>query len=105
MDKKFQGLYLHENAFNLIPQQLFCTKAKNIRESRNAAVRMSPAVPLYHYLRSRKTNKIEPRSYSMQHYSGEKKHDLEMSMPSCRLYKPVSDWLKMLPLDITTVNM
>ena len=35
----------------------------------------------------------------------EKKHDLKMSMSSCWLYKPVSDWLKMLPLDITTVNM
>ena len=27
MDKKFHRLYLHEIAFNLIPQQLFCTKA------------------------------------------------------------------------------
>ena len=28
MDKNFCRLYLHELAFNLIPQQLFCTKAK-----------------------------------------------------------------------------
>ena len=34
MDKKFRRLYLYEIAFNLIPQPLFCTKAKNIRESR-----------------------------------------------------------------------
>ena len=34
MDKKFRRLYLHEIAFNLILQPLFCTKAKNIRESR-----------------------------------------------------------------------
>ena len=34
MDKKFRRLYLHEIASNLVPQQLFCTKAKNIRESR-----------------------------------------------------------------------
>ena len=27
MDKKFCRLYLHKNAFNLIPQQLFYTKA------------------------------------------------------------------------------
>ena len=31
MDKK---LYLHEIACNLFPQRLFCTKAKNVRESR-----------------------------------------------------------------------
>ena len=34
MDKQICGLYLNEIDFNLIPQQLFCTKAKNIRESR-----------------------------------------------------------------------
>ena len=34
MDKKFRRLYLYKIAFNLIPQQLFCTEAKNIRESR-----------------------------------------------------------------------
>ena len=34
MDKKFRRLYLHKTAFNLVPQQLFCTKAKNITESR-----------------------------------------------------------------------
>ena len=47
MDKKFRKLYLHKIAFNLIPQQVFCTKAKK--------------------------------------YQGvkEKKHDFEMSMPSC----------------------
>ena len=28
MDKKFRRLYLHEIAFILVPQQLFCTKAK-----------------------------------------------------------------------------
>ena len=33
MDKKFRILYLHEIAFNLTPQQLFCTKATNITES------------------------------------------------------------------------
>ena len=27
MDKKFRRLYLHEIAFNLIPKQVFCTKA------------------------------------------------------------------------------
>ena len=33
--KNFEdNIYIHEFAFNLIPQQLFCTKAKNIRESR-----------------------------------------------------------------------
>ena len=34
MDKRFRILYLHKIAFNLIPQRLSCTKAKNIRESR-----------------------------------------------------------------------
>ena len=34
MDKEFRRLYLHEMTFNLIPKQLFYTKAKNIRESR-----------------------------------------------------------------------
>ena len=34
MDKKIRRLYLHEIAFNLIPQQLFCTQAKTLRESR-----------------------------------------------------------------------
>ena len=34
MDKRFRRLYLHKIAFNLIPQRLSCTKAKNIRESR-----------------------------------------------------------------------
>ena len=34
MGKKFRRLHLHKIAFNLVPQQLFCTKAKNIRESR-----------------------------------------------------------------------
>ena len=29
MDKKFGRLYLHEIAFNILPQQLFCTRAKN----------------------------------------------------------------------------
>ena len=29
MNKKIGRLYLHEIAFSLIPQQLFCTKAKN----------------------------------------------------------------------------
>ena len=28
MDKRFPGLYLHEIAFSLVPQQLFCTKQK-----------------------------------------------------------------------------
>ena len=28
MNKKFHRLYLHEIAFDLIPQQLFCTKTK-----------------------------------------------------------------------------
>ena len=28
MDKKCRRLYLQKLAFNLIPQQLFCTKAK-----------------------------------------------------------------------------
>ena len=32
--KNFCRLYLNEIAFNLIPQQLFCTKAINIRKSR-----------------------------------------------------------------------
>ena len=32
--KDLARLYLHKIAFNLIPQQLFCTKAKNVRESR-----------------------------------------------------------------------
>ena len=34
MDKRFPGLYLHEIAFSSVPQQLFCTKANNISESR-----------------------------------------------------------------------
>ena len=34
MDKKFPILYLHEIAFSLIPQEVFCTKAKDIRESK-----------------------------------------------------------------------
>ena len=48
-DIKFRTLYLHEIVFKLVPQQLFCTKAKK--------------------------------------YWGvkEKKHDFEMSMPSCRM--------------------
>ena len=32
VNKIFRILYLQEIAFNLIPQQLLCTKAKNIRE-------------------------------------------------------------------------
>ena len=32
--KTFCRSYLHEIAFYLIPQQLFCTKAINIRKSR-----------------------------------------------------------------------
>ena len=32
--KKLCGLYLLEIAFNLIPQQLFCIKAINLRKSR-----------------------------------------------------------------------
>ena len=31
---KLRRLYLHEIAFNLVPQQLYCTKAKTIGESR-----------------------------------------------------------------------
>ena len=31
---KFRIIYLHKIALNLKPQQLFCTKAKNISESR-----------------------------------------------------------------------
>ena len=34
MDKKIFRLYQHEIAFSLVPQQLVCTKVKNIRESR-----------------------------------------------------------------------
>ena len=36
--KKIRRLYLHEITFNLIPQQLFCTKAKTIRESRKKMI-------------------------------------------------------------------
>ena len=48
-DKKFRTLYLHEIVFKLVPQQLFCTKAKKYRGVK------------------------------------EKKHDFEMSMPSCSI--------------------
>ena len=56
MDKKFHRLYLHEIAFNLIAQQLFCKKPKiSVKQ---------------------------------------KKHDFEMSMPSCSIMLHLNDSLR-----------
>ena len=52
MDNKFRRLYLHEIAFNLTPQPLFCTKAKNTRESRKRNIILKclcPQVDVFHH--------------------------------------------------------